>query len=987
MKSKIRKITMMLLCFAALFSTNIKAEDYHKDGNKENDIYYVSSDTEIKKLFDFKLSNIGNALDWIGNLKTFTVLKEIKQKDGSTYIKGYYNVPNLQTLAKNQIISGIGDGYTNTTYDVNDTENIVRVGKNTKEKNAITKYGFKIPNYTYMGEYPKAYMSINHVVPDNIFATTWRGIKSLFGFSFINTPDAKNYSTISYYNHGYTNSRESIVKFIQNYWLDYFARGISTKSFSSPKDFQDKYSDDKALEEAKKTIDNLSIKTKVIDIKGESAYKFAKNNQDVIGAKKIIDEYEKAKKIIDNHETFKKKFENDSGQLTYRQCLIKSEKDNACVTKKYSTEETVLSIAQVYALSGVYKISDTYGSDKHVLSREDAIKILQEIQTYTGSYYNEVLSNLMVCMTEYAKTKGKKLTVETELDKRVMPYDVSVMNKADRENFDTIDRRVELYQSHTLGYFISTFGFKLNLSIYFKLQSTFVNLAGRITEYTVLFQQLMNFDYLDGLGLSPAKMWDSGIVTILMIALVIIFIVKLSQTTIAYFLGKEGKLLRKTIIRVIFLGLNLGMLTYIMVNPKTAWENIKKPITTIINIGENITVKQDKNLEYLYGKSKKAEVNYYIPYLDIWSTYNTGYGLLDKQQLITKSLPELEDFKAPKIDDKTIKHYSTLLIDSFSKQGENIDYGMNGGVINNNAYRVVDHFLSPRVRYEKLSNGKIRLTTKENENYNGKFQSTFITLIGKLLSIIHVFLISLVKLLTFFWLWFQLYIFIYKSIIDRVSAKKETKEILAELFMPIIYLVFIGLYAGFVVQTSVFTTDIMNLLMQLVMFVISYSIMMKWSESKYFPKSLKPFIFLLASGKYTRKIHKQFEDVETRREIMQSSISLSLSKEDIEDKEKYRQKLFDGSGKNLFNIDNTTVDVYKNWRDDVKLRKERGEIINIEDDIAYDNINKELREYQNDLIKKNISEQKGTRDLNRLKNKKIKHKECEYEEKDSKTIN
>ena len=82
----------------------------------------------------------------------------------------------------------------------------------------------------------------------------------------------------------------------------------------------------------------------------------------------------------------------------------------------------------------------------------------------------------------------------------------------------------------------------------------------------------------------------------------------------------------------------------------------------------------------------------------------------------------------------------------------------NGVTINNNAYRVVDHFLAPRVTIEKKSGSdNLTLTTNENENYNGNFQSGFVDLLVKLLNCILMCLLSLIKFLTFLWQWFILY--------------------------------------------------------------------------------------------------------------------------------------------------------------------------------------------------------------------------------------
>ena len=72
-----------------------------------------------------------------------------------------------------------------------------------------------------------------------------------------------------------------------------------------------------------------------------------------------------------------------------------------------------------------------------------------------------------------------------------------------------------------------------------------------------------------------------------------------------------------------------------MINPQKTWDTTKKTLDTVMNFGEKISMEQQHELSYMFGDNTSG-VTYYLPYLDLWSTYNTGYGILDKEQYIKK---------------------------------------------------------------------------------------------------------------------------------------------------------------------------------------------------------------------------------------------------------------------------------------------------------------------------------------------------------------
>ncbi|HOY90257.1 MAG TPA: hypothetical protein PK891_00915, partial [Bacteroidales bacterium] len=172
----------------------------------------------------------------------------------------------MQQLAKNRVVSMIADGYTDSTYDVNETQRLVKVGEEAESDNVITRYGFDIPNYYYMGEYPVETMSIANIIPTSFWQGSWRAIKSLFGASFIEAPDADNFNTITYLNHGYIDQDNYLVEFIQKYYIKYFLARVASRSshanslvdhyFSDVEDFIDSTVTEEEADSAEDYVDD-----------------------------------------------------------------------------------------------------------------------------------------------------------------------------------------------------------------------------------------------------------------------------------------------------------------------------------------------------------------------------------------------------------------------------------------------------------------------------------------------------------------------------------------------------------------------------------------------------------------------------------------------------------------------------------------------------------------------------------------------------------
>lgn len=1225
---------LSVLCCAMIVVTSfcgtVYADDYKKYDSSDDDktdstaTYYIIEGEDFAKLFDFGLSDVKNLYDWIGDMRTYTVIKKYTNSKGEEVYKCYFNTPNLQQLAKNQVVATINDGYTDETYDVNQTEWIVNVGEGAGKVNVITRYGFNVPSYLYNGEYPKEIMTIAGVIPTGFWDTLWRAITALFGASFIKAPDASNFNTITYMNHGYTDKEDFLVDLIRKYYIPYFCARIAQDKydeyddvaykedyFSDVDDYLDEMITDAENAAAEKWInDNLELYKKIKRVengyylwkedsdKKEKSKRFGKDydtnafadaktsnyedylgissksdgikiplahsdkgsgapywtdtkgveplyasfdgwilaNSDYVDAlkgwwdggarraaviqsivladksnpfyadfninwnvtgndvvakvndifsdnekfanfimnvmnksvpigklsyryyytaqglteaealsrlktagetqtykdfsindadakdgamtldwvydlknpsnkkeiedydkkepkrsdystyddwasahsewaknkpspeykthikvdikladeptvdhfiydvpdgnvminyndvtsifsvtlpqfkftkdkwisdqmKRVMDDYEEAVDLTNDYDKFIEKVNSINKEkgydpskesmtgIAYNQCLITNKgADGECKNSDYGSEASI-TVSSLYAERGLYHdtpgfsikqyekkseanyyTSDKYNPNKTIyedyktLTEEQAHKIINDIKDISGPYYSEVMANIVKLILLNAADEGDlgpaKL-MHTD-DIRVMPYDVGTLTKEDLENYAVADPRVEIYKDTLIGSFISSFTthFSINFGGIFKLfapQKTLLSIIGKVTEFSVFMQQLCNFDVLDSYGLSPTYMWkyDTGFAFLLISALTLFFIFKTVKKVID--LCRSGSSSDfKIIVGFLVLVVELGLVLAVSYNPEEVWSTVKNVNTKIINAGEMGTLYSDADLKYLYNGADSLEVTYYMPYLDAWSKYNTGYGILDEHQKIDASadLPELKEFTNPKLGDNDIGHWSVLLMDSFEYHGKstsaywsklyyNPDTGekenVNGININNNAYRVVDHFLAPRVELTEKSSGDIKLKTTTNENYNGEFQSGMAELFVKLLLALFVCFLSLLKLLIFFWQWYMYYIFFFEAILGKLAEKKTWGQIFLQTFAPTAALVFLGAYAGITLTIGMSLTGFLGMVMIILFFLLTLFLIGWWyrlGNGQYFPGTLKPIYAL-----------------------------------------------------------------------------------------------------------------------------------------------
>lgn len=575
-------------------------------------------------------------------------------------------------------------------------------------------------------------------------------------------------------------------------------------------------------------------------------HSYSMNNRDLDGFCRLIKNNQSGDYSSSNTFTGSNVDASFKNKIQQNQCLLSNANSN-CV-KTVAGTETSVSVKDLYFESGAFKIDTGRGR----LTRAQAIKVMNTLQSYLGPTYSEAMSNLMNIMK---KRLGNKYKAPKYLDPRVMPYDIDLLQlDLDKKDITVRDPRVELYKkTNALGGLVNE---KVNLTSVFNqntLMKPVLKTTGIFSKGAVVLNQLTNFEVIDNLGLSPAKLWKSAPSTFVMLLLMCLFVFKLVKMASKFLTGR-GVALHQILITTLFFTCMLGLVTMFTIRPDRTWNTIKKVGNVAFNVGETITVQQNGNISELFGDNTDSSVTYYLPYFNAWTEYNTGYPLLAKEQQIDKkaNVPEVDHIKLPKINGKETQLWAIALADSFNQQGQN-GYGANienastnteatknGALVNMNAYRAMDHFIAPRLTSKNPKDGNLGITNKINENYNGKFQNmSFFSICAHITTAFNMFLIALIKCLIFYHFIYMLFMLIYNLLLS-VGAKTDVKRLLKNTFFPMIYIICWGTYAGLVILINSAATDLLAFAFSVGLLTLTFALvrMMKTFPDTY-PVSLK----------------------------------------------------------------------------------------------------------------------------------------------------
>lgn len=460
-----------------------------------------------------------------------------------------------------------------------------------------------------------------------------------------------------------------------------------------------------------------------------------------------------------------------------------------------------------------------------------ADEICSELAEICGKHYPDVVKNIL---TVSAKNKiGEVHTIE-----RIMPYDLSRMNSEDKEMFDSIeDPRAKKQEG--------IWGTGINNSVLNFFKSIILAISGLIAEITVALNGVTNFTFIENIGLDPTILWNSSITQLLITIMLCAFIFYAFKTCFKVF--KNGNYMSFAL-KTLCTFLMVIFIYNVAKTPDTIY-NFIKDINARTTDLTAVAFESSDEISALYGTGNSADkenVRLWLPYFNMWTKYHTNHSLTDKEQRIGRvndSEPERKGLKIPKIGGIKQELWSTVLADDFTS------YKTYSG----NIYRVVDHFMAPRIKVNNLSDENLDVNVKRNENWNGPIQSSLN--LGTIPLQVLIFLYTIFKVALFFEFLYNIATLLYNLTLSVTSGTRQITTTIKELFASMLNVNICTTIIGLIIWTTISAEMFLSLLLSIFYFFLSFSILKKLynSYSVFTPKFFKPL------RKIENKARKMFE--------------------------------------------------------------------------------------------------------------------------------
>lgn len=611
------------------------------------------SDEEVEDILSLKVKDVMDPFSWITNTETYMMVEhDVNDWDNVTY---WWNVPNIQMNIQNkayEMIASSGYG--------------IKIGEPTglNGPTAMHKWGFNIPNPTYMGERPLISVSLKGVLVPNSIMSGLGSLKSIIFEGKVKPLPKENY--------------------------------LNTLMYVAPADYD---------------LSNITFQQWV----GQHWY-------DAMGE---MDESQNLLTSANSHEG-----KDSSGRLWIKKSIIT---DNGL---------------------GEPGLTSDY--------------ICSKLQRICGSYYSDVAKNILL-VSDMKTSQGPQ---------RIMPYDLNSMNGKDAELFGGLeDPRASLqYNMMKTGY---------GNSITNTLASGALKASGAISNATIFLNRLTQFEAMESLGFDPTILWDNTITKIFVSLLSIALLVVSLKSVLQVLKNQKWQIPLKALSMFMMIALLYG-LTF---NTQGTYKLLKTVSNTIFQLG-NIALESNDTVKELYGTGNREEKNdceLWLPYFNLWSTYQTGYGIMDDQQMIDLNdhYPEMEGMNPCKVENVNQNLWSAQLADAFTTEG----------LYSGDIYRVVDHFMAPRIHYDGLDNFYVT----ENENYQGNIQTKldFSIILMQLVLMAVIF----IKFLFFVDVLFNIGMLFINICLSVTSGKKLWNQVKA-LLMSMLMVALMGMVSSLVVWIS-----------------------------------------------------------------------------------------------------------------------------------------------------------------------------------------
>lgn len=712
-------------------------------GTGKDKYIYNSDDDNIEDIFNFSYKDVINTpFTWLSNRKSYIVVQE--KPNGTNQI--WMNAPNLQLLLFNKYSSLSNSGYIGNGIDSYEQSrdsyfSIIKLPERKNAHTAMQRYGFRIPNPSYVGEYPRIGMSLSGVIADdNALAGFKNKILSLFtGGNVISAPNKDDMGTLYYIQPSDYASKYKFTEWISAYWDSVMAQMPDNQVLCDTEDVD---------ENGKDKDGNIWVKQNII-----------------------------------NKDDFK--------------------------------------------------------------DLKNANKINAKLKEICGDKYENVITNIIAYGTK--NNISPKISNQTI---RVMPFESNTLTQADKNAIKKADPRVTLYKSRTFGANSLLDKSGLNFGIYpiirnFVLSST-ISVAGVISEFTVFLNSSTNFSTLEKLGIDVMFLWKTPIAKVFMGLVAIVLVVSMIRLMISSI--KSGSM-SKMFSKVLGTFVILGLMNFMIVAPDKFLNSTKILTSLLFNFGSIVNSDVGVNYELTKGGSiqEKSDCSYWLPYFSLWSNYHTGHSLTDDSSFIKKdnknNEPEQKRMEYPKVGEQECLLWSANLADSFTS----------GTSINKNAYRTVDHFMAPRLKYEGENKRPI-VSIADNPNYTKDVQSSID--LGILIFVYVIFFGVLIKFILFVECVYDtgfLGIKLFQASLKKYSMKP--------VFMKFVYSFLYVFATDFLLAIFVFMstnfTGIIGLLFAIMSAVALYKYTVLLTETRsYRPMLLSKIVRAIKKNRENRRMYK-----------------------------------------------------------------------------------------------------------------------------------
>lgn len=344
---------------------------------------------------------------------------------------------------------------------------------------------------------------------------------------------------------------------------------------------------------------------------------------------------------------------------------------------------------------------------------------------------------------------------------RHMPYDITQMSKASAKYMNgVIDQRVVMFgDTQLIGATSSMMKQISNMLV----NITLINFSANLCKFGQNLNSICDLELIRSSGVDPTMVWDGSVgqfiicgLTIIVILFLVFSIFKIIKGT-----GSSEKVMAKAVMTSLLLAFVIGLAA----SPKSFGDLISNTASKVLSVS-TVTFDISDDFKELHtsdaGDTDKSALRYWYMYLNIWSTYNTGYTTNEDASKFSPSqnTNEYTDYTSSPAKLKngdTVNLWPVILIEEMA----------NGNF--RACYRVSDHYLAPDI---KKSSSWTTFDVSQNKYFEttGRYMYSEIPF-NSLINCIVVIIFTFFKVLVFLELLMNIFLFFLKMIFSAIEGR------------------------------------------------------------------------------------------------------------------------------------------------------------------------------------------------------------------------